>query len=131
MSAEFERLRAAEHRAETVRAAAHAREAGRQRGVAWSGLGPEPYRRRSPGEITTAATAMAAALTAWRASRRGRLNAALVRVQALAKAAHAAADQAQAALARDADGPCPLAELNAHATALLAAAREAMAADSR
>jgi hypothetical protein len=131
MTAEFERLRAAEARAETVRAAIHLRETVRQRGVAWSGLGPEPFRRRSPGEINTAAMAMAAALEAWRASRRGRLNAALARVQALARAAHAAAEQAQAALARDADGPCPLSELSVHATALLAAAREAIAADSR
>lgn len=131
MATEFEHLRAAEHRAEAVRAAAHAREAARQRGVAWSGLGPGPFRRRSPAEINTAAQAMAAALDSWRASRRGRLNAALARVQALARAAHAAADQAQAALARDADAPCPLAELTAHASALLAAAREAMAADSR
>jgi hypothetical protein len=131
MTAEFERLRAVESRAEAVRAAAHAREAARQRGVSWSGLGPGPFRRRSPGEINTAAQAMASALEAWRASRRGRLNAALARVQALARAAHAAAEQAQAALARDADGPCPLADLAAHATALLAAAREAMAADSR
>jgi hypothetical protein len=99
--------------------------------VAWSGLGPGPFRRRSPGEINTAALAMAAALEAWRASRRGRLNAALTRVQTLARAAHAAADQAQAALARDADGPCPLAELTVHAAALLAAAGEAITADRR
>src|SRR5689334_7213919 len=129
MSTELDRLHAAEHRAESVRAAAYAREAARQRGVAWSGLGPEPLRRRSAGEITTAATAMAAALADWQASRRGRLNATLVRIQALARAVHAAADQAQAALARDADAPCPLADLNRHAAALPAAAREALAAD--
>jgi hypothetical protein len=131
MADELEHLRAAEHRAEAARAAAHDREATRQHGVSWSGLGAEPFRRRSPGEINTAALGMAAALSAWRASRRGRLNAALVRVQTLARAAHAAADEAQAALARDPEACCPLAALQAHAKALLTAAHEAMVADNR
>ena len=90
-------------------------------------MGGEPFRRRSPGELNTAAQAGVAALQAWRASRTGRLNAALCRTQALAQAVHGAAAAAQAALARNAEAPCPLAELHAHAKALLRAAEEALA----
>ena len=119
---------AAARRAEDARAALHARDAARSQGVGWSGLGPGPLKRRSPDALARGAAAAYAALQAWRASRTGTMNAALARAQALARAAHTAAEAAQAALARAPDATCagPLGELHAHAIALRSAAEAAM-----
>jgi hypothetical protein len=124
---EIRELIARARRLDDIRAGIQAREAARCGGVAWSGLGPEPVRQRSPEAFVRCATAMRDALTAWRASRAGRLNAALARIQALARAVHTAAAETQASLARDPDGPCPaVRDLVADARALALAADAAM-----
>jgi hypothetical protein len=55
-------------------------------GVAWSGLGLEPPRRRSPDQIRRAAEARLAAEQAWAASPEGRVKRALADLQAAARA---------------------------------------------
>lgn len=55
-------------------------------GVAWSGLGLEPPRRRAPDQIRRAAEARLAAERTWAASPEGRLKTALAELQAAARA---------------------------------------------
>jgi hypothetical protein len=126
MDPELDRLIALEQAAEQVRACAHDVEAERQRGVAWSGLGPDPIRLRDAPAIAAEAARRLGALQRWRASSPGRLTAALARAQHAAQAVHAAAEAARAALSRDPHGHPPLEELRAQVLSLQTAVREAM-----
>jgi hypothetical protein len=73
----------------------------RERGVRWSGCGPDPVPGpRSEAQLREAAAARLARLQAWRASAKGRLSAAVSQAQRAAERAHAAADAALGALAR-------------------------------
>lgn len=83
----------AERAREAARAAAHAREQARGRGVAWSGLGPGPFRPRSESELIADAAAIRDDLAAWSATPSGRY---LFAIGALQNAA----DQARACHAR-------------------------------
>jgi len=120
----------AERQAETARAAAHAREASRHAGVAWSGLAPDPFRPRSPLAIAAAAERRIADLAAWRGSTTGEVMSAIAEAQRAAHAAHAAGEAARAALSRGLDeeiGRCETAAAEMAALALAAsrAARRA------
>ena len=117
---------------EDARAAAHTRQAARHRGVCWSACDPGPFQRRAPDSLLRGARALREAYETWQASPAGRLNAVLVRAQTLARAAHAAAETAQAALARDPTCDCAaqLTELRNHASALAQAAQVATQSDA-
>ncbi|HEY8572504.1 hypothetical protein [Phenylobacterium sp.] len=106
-----------------MRAAAHAREAARSRGVAWSGLDPGPFGRRSSEALLRDACALHDALAARRESPAGRLSVALAKAQAAARDAHSAAEALRGALARGEIGELPLGPLSAAAEALMDAAR--------
>ena len=115
---------------EGARVDAHAREAARSRGVAWSGLGPEPWRPRSAAQVEASARARLERLQAWRASAAGRFLAAVASAQRAAETAHVAGEAARAAVARGMDhgaNSCRQAAdaLEAEGRALLAAARAA------
>jgi hypothetical protein len=126
MDPELDRLTAFEQTAEQVRARAHDVEADRQRGVAWSGLGPDPFRPRDAPALAAEAARRLAALQLWRASSSGRVTAALARTQHAAQAVHAAAEAARAALSRDPHSHPQLEVLRAQVLALQVATREAM-----
>ncbi len=59
---------------------------GRAWGVAWSGLGPEPPRRRTPDQLHALAQIRLAAAQAWSQSPEGQLKAALTDLQTAARA---------------------------------------------
>jgi hypothetical protein len=75
------RLLRAEQAADAARALAGRREAERAAGVAWSGLAPEPFPVRDAAALARDAEIRRAALEAWRASRPGRLLAAMVQAE--------------------------------------------------
>jgi hypothetical protein len=126
MDSELDRLIALEQAAEQVRARVHSLEADRQRGVAWSGLGPEPLHPRDAPAIAAEAARRLAALQRWRNSSPGRVTAALAKVQHAAQSIHLAAEAARAALSRDPHSHPQLEDLQAQALALQVAARQAM-----
>ncbi|MET0271674.1 MAG: hypothetical protein ABW360_01655 [Phenylobacterium sp.] len=113
-----------------MRVRLHGREAARQHGVAWSGLGPDPHRPRDAQALAADAARRLAARRAWSESPCGRLTAALAEIQRAAQAAHAAAEAARAALSRDPERHPGLAELQAEARALHIAVRAAMDAEA-
>jgi len=77
----------------------------RERGVRWSGCGPDPVPSpRSETQIRAAAAARLAGLRAWRSSTKGRLSAAISQAQRAAERAHAVAGAAYGALAREDGG---------------------------
>ena len=121
---------AVERRREAVRAAAHAREARRYEGVAWSGFAPEAYRPRTAAALETAAAAILARRKAWREGTPGRILSAVAMAQSAAESAHAAGEAIRAALSRDAERELDrcaqmMAAMEAQGLALLAAARAA------
>jgi hypothetical protein len=122
---EFDRLLAEAHRAEQVRQRSHERDAGRQRGVAWSGLGPDVFRSRSDEVLAAEATQRLRMIEAWRTSREGRLLGTLGDVQRAAEAAYAIAEAGRAALARGSAPSQALGGLAAQVAALARAARDA------
>ncbi|RAK60855.1 hypothetical protein DJ021_14070 [Phenylobacterium hankyongense] len=127
---ELQSLVAAARAEAACRARTAAREADRYRGVAWSGLGPDTIQEPSPEAV---AVVRLDALHRWRASRPGRLLAALAEAQRAAAEIHAAADRARASVSRGLDAEaarCAAAvhALQSKAQALLAAARQAAAA---
>ncbi len=69
-------------------------------GVAWSGLGLEPPRRRTPDQIRRAAEARLAAEQAWASSPEGRLKRALADLQAAARALDQQAEALREAVSR-------------------------------
>lgn len=125
---EFDRLLRSEVAAEGQRARAHAREAARHGGVAWSGCAPEPFRARSADEIRETARRKAEDRATWRRTASGRFLAATTAGQRAAAAAHQACERARAAWSRDFDGEvaaCAAAaeDMKAEALRLLASAR--------
>ncbi|MDP3299739.1 MAG: hypothetical protein Q8M38_06525 [Phenylobacterium sp.] len=105
-------------------------QARRSWGVAWSGLGLEPPRRRSPDQIRRAAEARLAAQQAWAASPEGRLKRALFDLQAAARALDQQAEALREAASRGhadacAAAPRRLARLSNEARMALKALREA------
>ncbi|MAK83577.1 hypothetical protein [Phenylobacterium sp.] len=99
-------------------------------GVAWSGLGLEPPRRRSPDQIRHAAEARLAAEQAWAASPEGRVKCALANLQAAARALDHQAEALREAASRSpadarAAAPRRLAALSREARSALKALREA------
>lgn len=128
--AEFARMAAEEAAWEERRAAAHASDVERSGGVAWSGLGPEPFSPRSAARIEADAAARLLALRRWRATCQGRFLISVARAQRAAADAHLAGEAARDAVARDFDAErdrCSAAArtLETHAQILLAAARAA------
>jgi hypothetical protein len=105
-----------EERLERFRADAYERDAAAVRGVAWSGLGPEPFRPRSPAALRRDTVQRQAALDAWRRSAAGRVLDALVEVERRAEAI-------RTAFARD-----PSQDVSRHGQALAQAAREVLRA---
>ncbi|MDO8901396.1 MAG: hypothetical protein Q7V15_08590 [Phenylobacterium sp.] len=104
-------------------------QAARPWGVAWSGLGPEPPRRRTPDQIRRAAAARLAADHAWRASPEGRLKSALSDLQAAARALDQQAETLREAASRGPAGvqaaaPRRLARLSAETRAAMSALRK-------
>jgi hypothetical protein len=83
------RLFDAERRAETQRAAIHERETRRSAGVAWSGLAPDPFQPRSVAAMARDAAERLARLQHWRASRSGRLLAAMAAAERAVEAIRA------------------------------------------
>lgn len=110
----------AEQEAEAARAAAHAREASRHGGVAWSGLSPAPFRSRSPQAIVAAAERRLSERDAWRASTSGAAACAIAEAQRAAHAAYAAGEAVRAALARGLAGEMSRCEAAAAEMAALA-----------
>lgn len=98
-------------------------------GVSWSGLGPEPPRRRTPGEIDQAAAARLACDRAWAMSAEGRLKSALADLQAAARALDQQAETLREAASRGpadvrAAAPRRLARLSQEARTALTALRK-------
>jgi len=89
MIPDSERLRQAEEAADAARARAHRPEADRHAGVAWSGLAPEPFQRRTAQALARDAAARLAALQSWRLSRPGRLLAAMAEAERAVEAVRA------------------------------------------
>lgn len=126
---EFARCLAEERARENSIVSLVSREAARARGVAWSGMSPEPVRRRAAAVQEADALTAAAERRAWRESAAGRLATALVEAESAAAAAWRSACAARAALSREAADPsaaAPEAERLARAARRLArAARRA------
>jgi hypothetical protein len=120
MIPDADRLRHAEEAIDAARALAHAREAARHSGVAWSGLGPEPFGGRAAEALARDAAARLAALRHWRLSRTGRLLAAMTDAERAVEAVRACAARGLAAN----DARCGLALGDLERAA--AAARSAM-----
>ncbi|MDP1873734.1 hypothetical protein [Phenylobacterium sp.] len=105
------------------------RQARRPWGVAWSGLSPEPPRRRTPHQIRHAAETRLAADHAWAHSPEGTLKAALSDLQAAARVLDQQAEALREAASRgpaDARSAAPrrLARLSQEARAALTALRK-------
>lgn len=94
------RLLAAEVAADAVRVEHRRRELVRHRGVAWSGLTPEPAEPRSLASLQVAAESRLAARERWSASLSGRLVASVASCQAAAQKAHAAGERVRAGATR-------------------------------
>ncbi|UTP38333.1 hypothetical protein M9M90_14045 [Phenylobacterium sp. LH3H17] len=127
---------AAEMQAEQRREARARREAARNAGVCWSGLGAAPHQPRDRGTLLAEATAKLARRHAWRESPPGAFLSAVVKAQLAARAAHEAGERARAAGERDETGEaaaCAAAaqELEAQALLLLASAQAARTAAVR
>ncbi|MGQ3018313.1 hypothetical protein [Phenylobacterium sp.] len=98
-------------------------------GVAWSGLGLEPPRRRNPDQIRRAAEARLAAEQAWASSPEGQLKRALAELQAAARALDQQAEALREAASRGhaeacAAAPRSLARLSLEASLALRALRK-------
>jgi hypothetical protein len=98
-------------------------------GVAWSGLGLAPPRRRTPDQIRRAAEASLAAQQAWATSPEGRLKGALADLQAAARALDHQAEALRESASRSpadarAAAPRRLGGLSREARAALKALRE-------
>lgn len=124
---EFDRLLACEVARDQVWASARQSEAERARGVCWSGVGPDPWTRRSEAELADAARARRARLSAWRTSAEGRFLTALAHAEDAVQAAHQSVENGRAAVSRGLDhgrAVCDAAAdvLEANGRALLAAA---------
>jgi len=89
MSSEHLRLWRAEKAAEAARTLAHRREAKRSSGVSWSGLAPDAFPGRNCEALARDAAQRLADLEAWRASRSGRLLAAMARAERAVEAIRA------------------------------------------
>lgn len=76
------------------------RELARHRGVAWSGVAPEPAEPRSLASMHVAAESRVAARERWGASLSGRLIASVGACQAAAQRAHAAGERVRAGASR-------------------------------
>ena len=129
-SPEFREAFNLELQAERVRAACHAAEAARSRGVAWSGFAPDPRPTRPIQAIADAALARVTAGKAWLASPQGAFISALAEGQRAAAEAHNAAEAARAAASRNfllEASHCRRAvtAMEAHGRRLVAAARRA------
>jgi hypothetical protein len=120
MIPDADRLRHAEEAADAARALAHAQEAGRHAGVAWSGLAPEPFRERTSEALAQDVASRLAALQRWRASRTGRLLTAMGEAERAVESVRACA--ARGLAANDARCGVALGDLERAA----AAARSAM-----
>lgn len=116
--------------AEASRSRAHAREAARHRGVAWSACAPEPLAPRSRQDLIRQARETLEARQTWRETEAGRFVRAITQGQLIAGAAHRLCDQARAAWSRNfatEQAACASAarELEAYALQLLKNARRA------
>jgi hypothetical protein len=89
VESEFARLLQAEEAAEAARLNAHRHEARRCAGVAWSGLGPEPFASRKPTALCDAAAGRLAALRDRRQTRPGQLLAAMAKAERAVEAVRA------------------------------------------
>ena len=98
---EIARLVEAEFAAEACRAAAHAREAARHRGVTWSACGPDAFVPTPGAELLGRARRLQAGRSAWRETAAGRFAKAVAEGQRIAGAAHQACERARAAWSRD------------------------------
>lgn len=80
-------------------------QANRAWGVAWSGLAPEPPRRRSPDQIRHLAQSRLANARAWTQSPEGRLKSALIELQRAARALDQQAEALREAASRGLTDP--------------------------
>lgn len=95
----FEQL-AAEIAIDVARVESRRQDLARHRGVAWSGLAPEPAEPRTLASLQTAAESRLAARDRWRTSLNGRLIASVSACQAAAQSAHAAGERIRAGATR-------------------------------
>lgn len=93
-------LLAAEIAADADRVEHRTRELARHRGVAWSGMTPEPAQPRSLASLQVAAESRFAARERWDASLPGRLIASVAACQAAAQKAHAAGERIRSGATR-------------------------------
>lgn len=93
-------LLTAEVAADAARVEHRRRELARHRGVAWSGLTPEPAEPRSLASLYVAAESRLTARERWGASLSGRLIASVGACQAAAQRAHAAGERVRAGASR-------------------------------
>jgi hypothetical protein len=101
MPLEIEAAIARERRLDAVARHCAEQQHERERGVRWSGCGPDRAPPpRSEAQLRSAATVRLAALQAWRCSAGGRLARAISQAQRAAERAYAAADAAHGALTR-------------------------------
>jgi hypothetical protein len=89
MTLEQLRIWRAEQAADAARTLAHRREAERGSGVRWSGLAADAFARRTPDGLRRDAAQRFADLQAWRASRCGRLLAAMAQAERAVEAVRA------------------------------------------
>jgi hypothetical protein len=123
MTLEQLRIWRAEQAADAARTLARRREAERGSGVRWSGLAADAFARRTPDGLRRDAAQRFADLQAWRASRCGRLLAAMARAERAAEAVRACVARGLAAN----DARCGLALRDLEQAA--AGARAALDAD--
>jgi len=101
MPPEIDAVIARERRLDAVARRCAEQQFERERGVRWSGCGPDPApSSRSEAQLRDAAAASLAGIQAWRSSANGRLSAAISQAQRAAERAHAAAGAAYGALTR-------------------------------
>src|SRR5687767_9989541 len=86
---ELDRTLSAEREIEAQRASAYQMEAGRCSGVAWSGLSPDPFVPRGPAAVARDAERRVQSLRRWKASRAGRLIAAMAEAEQAVEAVRA------------------------------------------
>lgn len=94
-------LLAAEVAADAARIEIRRGDLARHRGVAWSGLGPDPVAPRSPEVLRAAAENRLTARRLRNASPEGQLLAAITACQSAAQKAHAVGERIRAGVARD------------------------------
>lgn len=94
-------LLAAEAAADATRIEVRRHDLARQRGVAWSGLGPDPITPRSPEVLRAAAESRLTARRLRNASPEGQILAAISACQSAAHKAHAVGERIRAGVARE------------------------------